>query len=167
MWFWNPSKEEIENWVESKEKKFMEQENRNPRLSTEDQLQRYIFSDIHKIFFATFPNDLHAWLSRLAENKTFSHSDRPTEWTLETIQRLKKIEKSTSRAVNFWLNNLLEGFITEFAVDTLKDYSEAERVFFKGYHGKYPNSLNLCIKMLLCQKGVLRLVAQTIVSCDA
>ena len=26
MWFWNPSKEEIENWVEMKEKEFAEQE---------------------------------------------------------------------------------------------------------------------------------------------
>ena len=61
--------------------------------------------------------------------------------------------------MDFWLNNLLEGFITEFAVDTLKAYSEVERLFFKGYRGKYLNSLNLWIKMLLCEQGVLRLDA--------
>ena len=49
--------------------------------------------------------------------------------------------------------------MTEFAVDTLKAYNEAERIFFKGYHGKYLNSLNLWIKMLLCEKGVLKLEA--------
>lgn len=98
------------------------------------------------------PTDLHVWLSRLAENKTSSHSDRPAEWNLEVIQRLKKTNNSISRAVDFWLNNLLEGFITEFVVDTLKAYNEAERVFFKGYRGKYLNSLNLWIKMLLCRK---------------
>ena len=52
---------------------------------------------------------------------------------------------------------LLEGFVTEFAVDTLKAYSKVERIFFKGYHGKYLNPLNLWIKMLLCEKGVLKL----------
>ena len=72
MCFWNPSKEEIEQWVNSKEKEFIERENINPQLSVEDWLQRYIFTDLHEILFATFPSELHAWLSRLAENETFS-----------------------------------------------------------------------------------------------
>ena len=59
--------------------------------------------------------------------------------------------------MDFWLNSLLEGFVTEFAVDMLKDYNEAKRLFFKQYHGKYLNSLNLWIKMLLCEQGLLRL----------
>ena len=96
MWFWHPSKEEIENWVESKEKEFAEQENRNMRLSTEDWLQMCVFTDLHEIFFATFPSELHAWLSRLAENKTSTRSDRPIEWTLEAIQRLKRTDNSIS-----------------------------------------------------------------------
>ena len=99
------------------------------------------------------------WLSRLKENKTFSRSDRPTEWTSEAIQRLKKTDNSISRAVNFWLKHLLDKFVTEFTVDTLKAYNKAERLFFKGYRGKYLNSLNLWIKMLLCEQGVLRLDA--------
>ena len=60
-----------------------------------------------------------------------------------------------SRAIDFWLVSLLEGFITEFAVDQRKSFSEAERYFFKGYRGKYLNSLNLSIKKLLYEKGVL------------
>ena len=159
MWFWHPLKEQIENWVEAKEKEFAEQENRNPRISTENWLQRYVFSDIHEIFFTTFPIELHAWLSRLVENETFSHGDRPTKWTPELIQRLKKTNNPISRAVDFWLNSLLEGFITEFVVETLKAYNEAKRIFIKGYRGKYLNSLNLWIKMLLCKKGVLKLEA--------
>lgn len=86
MWFWHPSKEEIKNWIESKEKEFAKQENRNPRLSIEDWLQRYVFIDLHEIFFTTFPSKLHAWLLRLAERKTSTHSDRPTEWTPEAIR---------------------------------------------------------------------------------
>ena len=81
------------------------------------------------------------------------------EWTLEVMQRLKKIDNSISRVVDFWINSLLEGFVTEFAVDMLKAYSEEDRLFFKGYCGKYLNSLNLWIKMLLCEQGVLRLDA--------
>lgn len=72
MCFWNPSREEIQQWVESKEKAFAERENINPQLSVEDWLQMYMFSDLHESFFATFSSELHAWLSRLAENETFS-----------------------------------------------------------------------------------------------
>ena len=93
------------------------------------------------------------------ENKNSSHIDKPVEWNLETIQRLKNTHNSISRAVDFWLNSLLEGFVTEFAVGTLKAYSEAGRLFFEVYSGKYLNSLNLWIKMLLCEHGVLRLDA--------
>ena len=75
------------------------------------------------------------------------------------IQRLKRTYNSIARAVDFWLNSLMEGFVTEFTVDMLKAYSEAKRLFFKGYHSKYLNSLNLWIKMLLCEQGVLRLDA--------
>ena len=124
-WCWHPSKEEIENWVEVKEKEFAEKENINPRLSTEDWLQRYIFTDLHEIFFATFPFELHAWLSRLAKNKTSTRSNKPAEWTPEAIQRLKRTDNPISREVDFWLNSLLEGFVTKFAIDTLKAYSEA------------------------------------------
>ena len=99
----------------------------------ENWLQRYIFLDIDKIFFATFPIKLHAWLSRLAKNETFSHSDKPAKWSPELIQRLKQTNNPISGAVDFWLNILLEGFITEFAVDTLKAYGEAERIFFKDF----------------------------------
>lgn len=58
------------------------------------------------------------------------------------------------------MNSLLEGFVTKFTMDTLKAYSEAGSYFFKGYCGKYLNSLSLCIKMLLCEKGILRLDAK-------
>ena len=92
-------------------------------------------------------------------NKTSIHRNKPVERTLEVIQRLKHTNNSISRVVDFWLNSLLEGFVTEFAVDTLTTYSEAERLFFKGYCGKYLNSLNLWIKMFLCEQGVLRLDA--------
>ena len=159
MYFWNPSKEEIQQWVESKQKEFAERENRNPRLSVEDWLQRYIFTNLHESFFAMFPSELYAWLSRLAENATFSQRLRPTEWTPEAIQRLERANNPISRAVDYWLNSLLEGFVTEFVVDTLKAYNEVERYFFKGYQGKYLKTLSLCIETLLCEKGKLRIDA--------
>ena len=159
MCFWNTSREEIQKWVESKEKEFTERENKNPQIFVEDCLQRYIFTDLHESFFAMFPSELHAWLSRLVEKETFSQRVRPMEWTPEEIQRLERTDNPISCAIDYWLNSLLDGFVTQFVVDTLKAYNEAERYFFKGYRGKYLKSLSLCIRMLLCEKGKLRVDA--------
>ena len=68
---------------------------------------------------------------------------------------MKNIDNPLTRTVDFWLVSVLEGFVTEFAVDQRKRFSEAERYFFKGYRGKYLISLNLSIKMLLYEKGVM------------
>ena len=48
---WRPSVKEISDWVEDTYLKFAEQENKDPRRSSDDFLQRYIFTDIYEIFF--------------------------------------------------------------------------------------------------------------------
>ena len=80
-------------------------------------------------------------------------------WTPELIQTVKSLDNPITRAVDFWLASVLEGFVTEFAVDQRKSFSEAECYFLKGYRGKYLKSLNLSIKMLLYEKGVMDMVS--------
>ena len=62
---WRSSIKEISDWVGDTYLKFAEQENKDPRRSSEDFLQRYIFTDIYEIFFASIHIELHQWLSRL------------------------------------------------------------------------------------------------------
>ena len=97
------------------------------------------------------------WLARLAVCSAHVKSDKLAEWNHEAVQRLKNTYNIISRAVDFWLTSLMAGFITEFVIDTIKAYSEVECQFFKGYRGMFLNSLNLWIKMLLCDKGILQL----------
>ena len=139
MFCWRPMREEFHQWLESNEKEFAKKENRSPRLSTEDWLQKHIFTD------------LYDWLSKLT-NKNIFKKKRNIVWTPELIQTVKSIDNPTSHTVDFCLTSLLEGFVTEFAVDQRKSFSEAERYLFKGYHSKYLSSLNLYIKMLLHEK---------------
>ena len=68
---------------------------------------------------------------------------------------MKNLDNPITRTVDFWLASVLEGFVTEFAVEQRKSFSEAEWYLFKGYRGKYLKSLNLSIKMLLHEKGVM------------
>jgi hypothetical protein len=42
-----------------------------------------------------------------------------------------------TRTMYLWIDNIVEGFIIEFAVDTVKSYSAAEKEFLKGPIGRY------------------------------
>ena len=71
MFYWHPTKEELNQWVESKEREFDEKENKSPRFSKKDWLQKHIFTDLHEIFFATYAYELYDWLSKLNDNHIF------------------------------------------------------------------------------------------------
>ena len=101
---------------------------------------------------------MYNWLSKLTDKNIFKKK-RNIVWTPELIQTMKNLDHPITRTVDFWLASVLEGFVTEFAVEQRKSFSEAEWYFFKGYHGKYVNSLNLSIKMLLHEKGTMDLVS--------
>ena len=68
--FWQPSIKEICDWIEATYFKFAKQENKDPHRSVEQFLQRYVFSDVHEIFFGTIHIELHQWLSRLTKRRT-------------------------------------------------------------------------------------------------
>ena len=157
MWLWHPKLSEIKAWFETKTKEFAEKKNRNHNRDSEVWLQKYIYIDVYEVFIPTIPSEFHSWLARLEDCSRHVQSDKPVQWNQDVVQRLKNIDNVVSRAVDFWITSLLSGFITEFVVDTVKAYNEAECQFFKSYRGKFLNSLNLWIKMLLCDKGILQL----------
>ena len=126
MWLWHLELSEIEAWFKTKTKEFAKTENRNPNCDSEAWLQKYIYTNVHEVFFATLPSELHYLLATLADCSGHVQSDRPAQWNQATVQRLKNTNNVVSRAVDFWLANLLSGFITEFTVDTVKVYSEAK-----------------------------------------
>ena len=157
MFCQNPTRDELNEWVVSNEKEFVERENKSHSLSIEDWLQKHITSDIHAIFFATYGNELFDWLSKLTDRNIFKKK-RNIVWTPKLIQTVKNLDNLITRTIDFWLASVLEGFVTEFTVDQRKSFSEDEWYFFKGYRGKYLKYLNLSIKMLLYEKGTMDLV---------
>ena len=74
MWF--PSKTKIQKWIEDQENDFVESQNKNPNISIEDWLGRYIFTDIHDILFGGFHQELYEWLARLVDTQ-FEIISRP------------------------------------------------------------------------------------------
>jgi len=57
---WFPYNSETQKWIEEQEKDFTKSQNKNPNISTEDWLGRYIFTDIHDIFFGGIHRDVGA-----------------------------------------------------------------------------------------------------------
>ena len=49
------------------------------------------------------------------------------------IERLEGVSNPVLRDVDFWIDSILEGYITEFVVNTIISYSEEERIFFKDH----------------------------------
>jgi hypothetical protein len=45
------------------------------------------------------------------------------------IAQLQQANKKFTRAVDFWLDSIVAGFITEFVVDTAKSYNMVDRSF--------------------------------------
>ena len=85
MWLWHLELSEIDAWFEAKTKEFVEKENRNANRNIEAWLQKYIYTDVHEVFFTNFPSELHSWLARLAVCNTHIQSDKPAEWNQEVV----------------------------------------------------------------------------------
>ena len=100
---------------------------------------------------------MHEWLEKFTTKKTNFQGGESTSYTLELIQELQEIDNKASRDIEVWLDSILEGYITEFAVDTNRSFSEAERELFSGTRGRFLLSLQLSIKQIVYKKGILKM----------
>jgi hypothetical protein len=73
------------------------------------------------------------------------------------IKKVKRVDNAWSRVVDLWFDSTIGGYITEFSIDRVESYSQAERCFFKGPRGNFLHFLKLRIKMLLHEKNILKI----------
>jgi hypothetical protein len=116
-----------------------------------------MFTDIHEIFFGGIHQKLYEWLARLADTQFEVRSRLHVVWTSTLIKKVKRIDNAMSRAIDHWFDSIIGGYITEFVVDRIESYSQAERYFFKGPRGKFLHFLKLRIKMLFHEKNILKI----------
>ena len=91
-------------------------------------------------------------MAKFSRKKINFQGGESTSWTPELIQELQETNDRELWAVEVWLDSILEGYITEFAVDTKNSFIEAKREFFSGPRGRFLLSLQLSIKQLVCEK---------------
>ena len=73
------------------------------------------------------------------------------------VREVTYVSNPISRVIEFWVDNILQAYITEFVVDTMTSYSEAKRNFFQGPQKRYLLRISTWIKMLAYEKGILQL----------
>ena len=73
------------------------------------------------------------------------------------IREVTSVSNTISRAVDIWVDSILQGYITEFVVEAITSYSEAERKIFQGPCRRYLLSISTWINMLVYEKGILQL----------
>ena len=61
-------KAEIERWLRTKELEFAQKDNRNPRITPCKYLEKYVFTDLHEVFFYDFLHLLYEWILILKDN---------------------------------------------------------------------------------------------------
>jgi hypothetical protein len=81
---WNPTKAEIESWLKKKELEFAQKDNKNLKLTPHKYLDKYVFNDLHEVFFCDFPHVLQEWIKRLKDNHP-TNQIRQLEWNPEEI----------------------------------------------------------------------------------
>jgi hypothetical protein len=65
---WNPTKVEIESRLKTKELEFAQKDNKNLKLTPHKYLDKYVFNDLHEVFFCDFLHVLQEWILRLKYN---------------------------------------------------------------------------------------------------
>jgi hypothetical protein len=78
-------------------------------------------------------------------------------WALELIKKVKRVDNTVSRAIDHWFDNTIGGYITNFVVDRVESYNQADRYLFKGPRGKVLQFLKLRLNMLLHENNILRI----------
>ena len=105
--------------------------------------------------FSEFPIGLHEWLSKLEKQKISLQGGELTEWNPQSVKCLTSVRNLVSRDLDFWIDRILEGYITEFVVDAINSYSVKKRNFFHGPSGIYLSYLKTWIKNIVCEKGIV------------
>jgi hypothetical protein len=57
--------------------------------------------------------ELYEWLARLADTQFEFISRPPVVWTLELINKVKRVENVVSRVVEHWFDSTIGGYTTK------------------------------------------------------
>jgi hypothetical protein len=111
---WHPSREEIQDWLTAKEHEFSLRETQGLRVNVNQWKDRYLYTDMHEIFFVEFPCLLFEWIKRKTATNSPVWPLEPVVWDQAKLEELKVLDNKWTRAIEFWFSRVKEGYIVEF-----------------------------------------------------
>ena len=104
----------------------------SPKLSKEQWLQIFLYTDETDVFFYFFPKQLYEWLTKLTDSEGTWRLKGPIVWTPELLGRLEAFERNITPAIYHWVECTFGSFVTYFMIDMNISNSKTERRIFKG-----------------------------------
>jgi hypothetical protein len=154
---WNPSKEEIKDYLSAKDHEFTLRETQGLRFKVERWKDRYIYTNMHEIFFVEFPCLLNEWLKRQVAINSDLWLLEPIFWDQAKLEELKVLDNKWTWTIDFWFSWVKEGYIIEFLVEYIDSFSGDERKFVDGPIKRMLEEILLWIKNLFVEKGLMRM----------
>ena len=122
---WKPTKAKIKEWLENKEDEFTQKETRGLWISPQFQKDRYLYSDLHEIFFRELPISLYERTKRRFEINNIWRELWQIVWTEQKIKDLRNIDNKWSRAIDFLFLHVKYGYIVELAIGCNESHKNA------------------------------------------
>jgi hypothetical protein len=79
-----------------------------------------VFRYLREIYFGEFLVILIEWLERLVEKTGRFSATMTRNWTPELVRQLNSVSNPTTRAIFFWLDSVLGGYVIEFVIDCIQ-----------------------------------------------
>jgi hypothetical protein len=76
-------------------------------------------------------------------------------WNTEKVATNHRLDYQITRAVDFWVNTTLEGYIIEFIAENYQYFSWAKEIFKKGSRGRPLREIHLWIKAFFMEGGMI------------
>jgi hypothetical protein len=89
---WYPSWEEIQYWLTLKEEYISWRETQGLIADMEHWKNKYIYTDMHEIFFVEFPCLFYEWLKRKTSTNIDLRTQEPLVWDQITLDRMKALD---------------------------------------------------------------------------
>jgi hypothetical protein len=95
------------------------------------------------------------WIESFLEKTGRFNASSPKNWTPKLVIQMNYVISPITQAVDFWLDSVIGGYVTEFTIYCIQSYNFGERDFFKGPCERFLKSLNMWIHMLFCENNVM------------
>jgi hypothetical protein len=66
---------------------------------------KYLYTDMHEMFFVEFPCLLYEWMKRKTATNSSLWPLEPVVWDQATLDRLKTLDNKWTQAIDFWFHS--------------------------------------------------------------